>query len=297
MVVLADYRVKATAAGGSIRAIAAVTTTTALQVQKVHQASPVAAAALGRLITAASLLAADFKDEFRLTAEVEAGGPLGRVVAEVRTGGLVRARAEHPTVDMPLRSDGKLAVGQAVGTHGILRVVREERGRTAYEGQAPIVSGEIGEDLANYYRSSEQIPAAVALGVLIGREGLVVASGGLVIQALPGIREMTTDEIAEKFQTLHNISWRLSRGESPEDLLREVLPSPVHWLSTETLDYQCQCSAERSLEIIGGLPESDLVALIQEQGAEVVCHYCNTAYPISLFDLEQIRNMRAHRKN
>lgn len=294
---LGDYRVKATAAGGSIRAIAAVTTTTARQVQMVHDASPVAAAALGRLMTAASLLAADFKDQFRITVEVEGDGPLGRVVAEVRTGGLMRARAEHPTVDLPLRSDGKLAVGQAVGNQGILRVIREEMDRATYEGQAPIVSGEIGEDLANYYRTSEQIPAAVALGVLVGRDGLVAASGGVVIQALPGIHEMTTDEVSEKFQKLHNISWRLSDGETPEDLLREVLPGPIHWLSTEPLEYRCHCSQERSLEIIGSLPDTDLNALIEEQGAEVVCHYCNTAYPISLIDLEQIRNKRADTKD
>ncbi len=290
---MGDYRVKATAAGGSIRAIAAVTTATALRVQNLHHASPVAAAALGRLITAASLLASDFKDAFRLTVEVQADGPLGRLVSEIRTGGLIRARTENSLVDLPLRSDNKLAVGQAVGNRGTLRVTREERGRNPYEGQAPIVSGEIGEDLANYYRISEQIPSAVALGVLIGHEGLVVASGGVVIQALPGIQTVTTDEITDKFQKLHNISWRLSNGETPEDLLREVLPTSIHWLGTDSLEYQCQCSSERSLEIIGSLPTGDLDALIQDKGAEVVCHFCNTAYPISLFQLEKARSDRA----
>ncbi len=291
---LADYRVKATAAGGSIRAIAARTTSTALAVQRAHQASFVAAAALGRLLTATSLLAADFKDDFRLTLELEGDGPLGRVVSEIRTGGRLRARAEHPLVDLPLRSDGKLAVGQAVGHTGILRVTRQELGYPPYEGQSPLVSGEIGEDLANYFRVSEQIPAAVALGVLIGTEGTVVSSGGLVIQALPGHQEMTTDQITEKFQSMSNISWRLSQGETPEDLLQALLPPPIQWSSPEPLSYQCQCSREGSLEIIGSLPEADLDALIQENGAEVVCHFCNTAYPISLAELEWARSMRAH---
>lgn len=294
---MADYRVKATAAGGSIRAIAARTTSTALTVQSVHQASFVAAAALGRLITATTLLAADFKDDFRLTLTLEGDGSLGRVVSEIRTGGLLRARAEHPGVDLPLRSDGKLAVGQAVGHKGVLRVARQELGSPPYEGQSPLVSGEIGEDLAHYYRVSEQIPAAVALGVLIGTEGTVVSSGGLVIQALPGHEEMTIDHITEKFQRMNNISWRLSEGETPEDLLQALLPSPIHWSSPEPLSYQCQCSREGSLLIIGSLPEADLNALIQENGAEVVCHFCNTAYPISVTDLERARSMRTHSTN
>ena len=294
---LADYRVKATAAGGSIRAIAARTTSTALSVQMAHQASFVAAAALGRLLPATSLLAADFKDDFRLTLTLEGDGPLGRVVSEIRTGGFLRARAEHPRVDLPLRSDGKLAVGQAVGHKGILRVARQEFQHPPYEGQSPLVSGEIGEDLAHYYRVSEQIPAAVGLGVLIGTEGTVVSSGGLVIQALPGHQERTADLITEKFQSMNNISWRLSQGETPEDLLEALLPSPIQWSDPEPLSYQCQCSREGSLEIIESLPEADLDALIQENGAEVVCHFCNTAYPISLAELEWVRSVRTHSKS
>ena len=287
-----DYRVKATAAHGAIRAIATRTTKTAQQVQNVQNASPVTAAALGRLISGAVMLAADFKTEFRLVIEVDGNGPLGRVVVEVRSGGLVRAGAQHPNVDLPLRPDGKLAVGRAVGDQGILRVVREEAGQAPYEGRTALVSGEIGEDLTGYYLQSEQVPSAVAVGVLIGTNGLVAGAGGIVIQALPG-SESVADDIASRFKQLDNLSYRLSEGQSPDDLLRYLLPEPIVWYSKEPFAYQCQCSREKSIAILKSLPQEEVLALIQELGAEVVCHYCNTAYPISLSVLEHI----AYRQN
>ncbi|MCL5972555.1 MAG: Hsp33 family molecular chaperone HslO [Firmicutes bacterium] len=284
-----DYRVKATAAFGAIRAIATRTTKTAQQVQIVQNASPVAAAALGRLISGAVMLTADFKTEFRLMIEVDGNGPLGRTVAEVRTGGLVRARAQNPKVDLSLRPDGKLAVGKAVGNQGILRVVREEAGQAPYEGQTALLSGEIGEDLTRYYFQSEQVPSAVAVGVLIGTDGLVAGAGGIVIQALPG-SEAIADDIASRFKQLDDLSYRLTEGQSPDDLLRHLLPEPIVWYPKELFTYQCQCSREKSIAIVKSLPQDEVLALIQEHGAEVVCHYCNTAYPISLSMLEQIAN-------
>lgn len=288
-----DYRVKATTAGGSIRAIATRTTHTARAIQSVQQASPVAAAALGRLATAAVLLAADFKTDFRLMVEVDGQGPLGRTVAEIRTGGLVRARARHPGIDLPLRADGKLAVGQAVGCPGVLRVVREEAGQAPYEGRTPLISGEIGQDLTAYYVQSEQVPSAVALGVLVDRDTTVAAAGGIVVQALPG-SDGRTEEIAARFEQLHNLSLRLSLGDTPEDLLRYVLPGPIHWFEREPIQYQCQCSLEHSIAIIESLPKEELESLLLEQGAEVVCHYCNTAYPISAAVLHRATQISEH---
>lgn len=158
-----------------------------------HRASPLAAAAMGRLLTASILLSSDFKDSFRLTVEVNGGGPLGRVTAEVRTGGKVRVRTEHSEVDLPLRPDGKLAVGQAVGRTGYFRVLREDAFSHRYEGQVELATGEIGDDLMRYYLQSEQIPSAVALGVLVGPDGVVQGAGGVVVQALPGCPESRSD--------------------------------------------------------------------------------------------------------
>lgn len=281
---ITDYRIRATAANGSIRAIATVVTATAQRAQEAHQATPVAAAAMGRLISSAVLLATDFKSEFRLTAEVMGHGPLGRVVAEIRANGQVRARVQHPHIELPLRADGKLAVGQAVGADGYFRVIREE-GESAYHSEVALVSGEIGEDLMQYYVASEQIPSAVALGVLVGTDSVVKAAGGVVIQALPGSDEVI-GEIEDKFAQLAQISLRLSEGESPEMLLAGILPGPITWYSREPVEFRCQCSKARSEAILAGLPRADLEDLVADLGAEVTCPYCRAAYQFSKEDLE-----------
>ncbi|SMC07499.1 molecular chaperone Hsp33 [Sulfobacillus thermosulfidooxidans DSM 9293] len=284
---MTDYRRKATAADGTMRIIVANTKDTALQVQRVHQASPVAAAAMGRLLTAAALLAADFKDAALVKVEVDGGGPLGRVIAEARTGGRVRARAEHPQVTLPLRNDGKLAVGQAVGTDGVFKVTREEHNGLIYQGQVELLSGEIGQDFAQYYTLSEQIPSAVALGVLVGTDSLVQAAGGLVVQALPG-SEPYIDGVSARFAHLDHISHRLADGESVEQLAEEVMGTPLHWYDPEPIYYQCECSKTRSLELLSSLPRVEIEELIKDQGAEVVCHYCHTAYQFSQSDIEKL---------
>lgn len=251
--------------------------------QQVHQASPLAAAAMGRTLTAAVLLAADFKTAFRLQVELDGSGPLGRVLGEVRTDGKIRARIDHPQVELDLRTDGKLDVGRGVGDNGYLRVIREDDwGR--FESQVELVSGEIGEDLAQYYVQSEQIPSAVAVGVLINRDRSVKAAGGLVVQMLPGGESEAADIIA-KFSVMTTISHRLAEGESPEDLLRAVLPAPLVWANPEPLEFRCRCSRDNSLKILQSLPEEEMDALIQQNGAEVVCNYCKTAYQFSANEL------------
>lgn len=248
-----------------------------------HRAGPLASAAMGRTLTSAVLLAADFKDDFLLAVAVEGDGPLGRVMGEVRTGGKVRARVDHPEVDLPLRADGKLDVGQGVGRSGSFRVTREDDlGR--FESQVELASGEIGDDLARYYLQSEQIPSAVAVGVLVGREGLVAASGGLVVQMLPGGEGMV-DSIIERLDAVSHISYRLDEGHSPEDLIRAVLPAPVILAEPEPLEFRCRCSRENSLDILLNLPSDEREALIRQKGAEVVCNYCRTRYRFSDADI------------
>ncbi|POB09272.1 MAG: Hsp33 family molecular chaperone HslO [Sulfobacillus thermosulfidooxidans] len=284
---ITDYRRKATAAQGSLRLIAAHTTKTALAIQRVHNASPVAAAAMGRLATAAAILSSDFKDPALMLVEVEGSGPLGRVVAEVRDGGRVRAKADHPHIELPLRADGKLAVGQAVGVPGVFRVTREDSSGALYQGQVALVSGEIGEDFAQYYTLSEQIPSAVAVGVLVGTSGEIMASGGLVIQALPGSQDVI-DTVIERLPRLAQISHRLANHETIEALAEDVIGGAVHWFDPEPIYYGCECSETRSLEILSSLPRVELEALIENKGAEVVCHYCHSAYHFSLQQIEQL---------
>lgn len=285
-----DYRVRATAAEGTLRAAGVVTCETAREAQVAHRALPVAAAALGRLMTGAALLAVDFKEAFRLTVEAEGGGPLGRLVAEIRTGGEMRARVSHPDVDLPLRPDGKLAVGQALGREGFLRVTREDSLGHLYQGQVALVTGEIGEDLMHYYTQSEQIPSAVAVGVLVGTEGLVIGSGGVVVQAMPGCPASVIDQVVEKFSGLHNISRRLHDGETIEGLLRELLPGVIHWYEAEPIGWHCWCSKARSQEILASLPRADIDVLLDDRGAEVQCHFCQQRYQFTEEDLTKLSN-------
>lgn len=284
-----DYRIRATAAHGRLRAVAAVTSRTALEAQKIHQALPTAAAAIGRVMTAAVLLAADLKgDDDRLVVEVDGRGPLGRLVAEVRSGGRVRARVQHADVDLPLRPDGKLAVGQAVGQDGFFTVIQELGGRVPYQGQVALVSGEIGEDLMHYYVQSQQIPSAVALGVLVGTGGTVAAAGGVVVQALPGADDGLVDTVTERFARLKALSHRIEAGDKPEDLIADVLPAPIRWYPREPVHWRCQCSRARSHAILKSLPRADLALLWEDQGAEVTCHFCRAAYR---FSADEIRAM------
>lgn len=285
--IVTDYRRKATAGHGTLRIIAADMAGTVLEIQRAHQAAPVAAAAMGRLAAAAAILASDFKNPAVMIVEVEGDGPLGRVVAEVRSGGKVRARADHPQIVLPLRPDGKLAVGQAVGAQGVFKVTREDPSGALYQGQVALVSGEIGVDFAQYYTLSEQIPSAVAVGVLVGTGGEVAAAGGLVIQALPGSQEYI-EPVIERLGRLDRISHRLAGGESIEQLAEDVMGGPLDWFDQEPIYYGCECSQTRSLEILSSLPRAELEALIEDEGAEVVCHYCHSAYRFSLKQLEQL---------
>lgn len=280
-----DYRIRGTAAEGTLRALATLSTRVARTAQTLHQARPVAAAAMGRAASAAILMAADLKDGGMVHVELDGGGPLGRVIAEADAGS-VRARVDHPTVDLPLRPDGKLAVGQAVGRDGYLIVWREDRAGHRYESRVALVSGEIGEDLTRFYAESEQVPAAVALGVLVGRDGVVVASGGVVVQALPGSGE-AAEGVAGRFGALARISHRIAHGETPEQLLAEVLPPPLHLAPPEPVQFRCRCSKERSAAILQSLPHDDLEALWEERGAEVTCNFCRQVYRFGSAELGQ----------
>lgn len=271
-----DYRIRGTAAEGTLRALATLSTRVARTAQAFHQARPVAAAAMGRAASAAILMAADLKDGGIVHLEISGGGPLGRVVAEADPVS-VRVRVDHPAVELPLRPDGKLAVGQAVGRDGHLLVRREDPDGHRFESRVALASGEIGEDLTRFYAESEQVPTAVALGVLVGRDGVVAASGGVVVQALPGSEEVA-EGVADRFGALARISQRIAGGETPEDLLASVLPPPLRLAPREAVRFRCRCSKERSEAIVRSLPIEDLEALWEERGAEVTCNFCRQVY-------------------
>ncbi|MCY0877904.1 MAG: Hsp33 family molecular chaperone HslO [Firmicutes bacterium] len=290
----ADYRIRATAADGLLRTVAVNTTVTARQAQQVHDAWPLAAAAMGRLLSVAAILAGDVKAAgARLTVEVDGQGPLGRVVAEVLEGDKLRARVQHPQVELPLRDNGKFDVGQAIGIEGTFRVIRQEGAGRWYQSQVPLRTGEIGDDFLYYLTQSEQIPSAVSVGVLVGTDGLVTASAAVLVQALPGCPESLVEEVAARFQALEQISRRVADGDSLETLIRLVVPEPIHWAEAVPIAWACWCSEASVLEALKALPATDLEELIADGGAEVTCHYCRRRYPFSASELAALKEDRA----
>jgi molecular chaperone Hsp33 len=283
-----DRYIKATAAEGSLRAIGAVTTDSVRAAQAAQHAAPLAAAAMGRLMTAAALLAADFKepsDSVRL--EVEGGGPLGRVMADADGRGVLRGRVDHGDVDLPLTPAGKLAVGQAVGRDGRLVVVTHMGTGAPYVSVSPLVSGEIGEDVAHYLVQAVQRRSGLAVGVLVGVDGIVAAAGGLLVEALPGCAGAVVEGVAERLTALDRLSHRLAAGEDMTALMAGVLPPPIVWTGPVPLGFGCRCSREHSWELVAALPADERRRMVTEGGAEVVCHYCRTAYRFSAADLER----------
>ena len=249
---------------------------------RAHGAYAVAAAAMGRLLSAAALVGSDLKETgsyLRLTAE--GGGPLGRVRAEAHADGLLRARVDHPGIQLPPTAPGKLPVGAAVGSDGSLVAERVAADGRVYTSASELVSGELGEDVAQFLWSSEQVRSAVALGVLVDRDGSVAASGGLLIQALPGADAKERECLGERVATLTNLSWRLAAGERVPDLLGWVVDKPLADWVVESLHFGCRCSLERSRQVLLVAPPAERRAWAQEGGAEVVCHYCGARYRFS----------------
>jgi molecular chaperone Hsp33 len=278
-----DARVRGTAPG--LRVVGVVTGSVAAQVARAQGAFPVAAAAMGRLVSAAALLGSDLKDHGHVRVTAAGGGPLGRVVAEAYADGLLRARVDHGQVDLPPTPAGKLAVGDAVGREGTLTVERFSQDGHVYTSQSRLVSGELGEDLAQYLLMSEQVHSAVALGVLVNPDGSVAASGGILIQALPDAEEQLVEAVSARWTGLADLSWRLAAGERMTDLLAGVVGAPIHWADPEPLAFGCLCSREHSRRLLQLAPPDERQQWAATGGAEVVCHYCRTAYRFGPEDL------------
>ncbi len=262
-----------------IRLMGVETRRAAAGATQAHGAYAVAAAAMGRLLSAAALLGSDLKETgsyLRLT--VEGGGPLGRVRAEAHADGLLRARVDHPGVELPPTARGKLPVGAAVGSDGALVAERVAADGRVYTSASELVSGEVGEDVAQFLWSSEQVRSAVALGVLVERDGSVAASGGLLIQALPGADAEELGRLGERVETLTDLSWRLAAGERVPDLLEWVVDKPITDWVVDSLHFGCLCSPEQSRQLLRVAPPAERRAWAREGGAEVVCHYCGTRY-------------------
>lgn len=273
---------------GQARALLVDSTQLCEEARRVHQLSRVATAALGRLLSCAALMGSTLKGaRDSLTATLKGGGPLGTVMAVAHADGTVKGSVDRPEVELPLRPDGKLDVGGAVGRSGKLSVVKDLGLRDPYVGQVNLVSGEVAEDFALYFTASEQTPSLVSLGVLTNNR--VVAAGGLIVQSLPGCSEEALTTLEKSAPRFTAISGALREGGlhgAARALLGEL--SPVE-LMERPVFYRCDCSRERIERVLISLGREELEDMIHVQrGAQVDCHFCNARYEFSEEQLRQL---------
>ncbi len=260
--------------------------------QEIHKTGPVATAALGRLLTAASMMGAMLKqDNASVTLKVNGGGPLGALVAIADSKGNCRGNIAAPQVTLPLKDNGKLDVGTAVGKDGLLLVIRDYGKGEPYMGQIALVSGEIAEDITNYFAVSEQIPTVCALGVLLDKEDhKVLLAGGLLIQALPDAADAALEALEKNVLDLPSVTTMLAQGLSIEEICRRALAGfSVEILDTYEVHYACPCTKERVERALTSLPAEELLQIAREEGKmEARCQYCGRTYQIGREELEKL---------
>lgn len=287
--------VHGTAADGTVRCMAAVTTNLVAEAARRHDLWPTVAAALGRTLTGTLLLGSSLKELDRLTVQIVGNGPIGGITAEANALGQVRGYVKNPEADAPYNENGKFNVRAVVG-EGMFYVVRESGYdiglyRDPYRGSVPLVSGEIGEDFAYYLLKSEQIPSAVMLGVHLQREQpYVSAAGGLMIQIMPGADEKTVAAIESSVSRTPQVTQLIREGALPVDLLRTALGSmDFELLDERPVNFACSCSYERAVSIISSIERAELEAMLREdRGAVMNCHFCNETYRLDETTLERI---------
>lgn len=279
----------------AMRIYAAVTTDVVAEAQKIHKTLPLATAALGRTLTAGALMGAMQKDEnVSLTVQFKGDGPLGTVVVVADSHSNVRGYVQNPQADLPLRPDGKIDVGNGIGKNGYLSVIRDlGKGTQPYIGQVEITTGEIAEDLTYYYATSEQIPTAISLGVLVDRDYSVKAAGGYVIQMMPGWSpddEQLITAIEKRLGEIPPVSTMVDKGFTPEEIIKEILDGvmPYHILKEETPAYKCNCSKKRVESALISIGKKDLSSLMEDDGTEVNCNFCDKVYKFSSQDIAEL---------
>ncbi len=287
-----DQIVRVIAKGAPVKAMAISARDTVERARAIHNCWPVASAALGRLLMAASMMGAAMKEEEgAVTLRIKGGGPLGSLTAVSDSRGNVRGYVQNPAVDVPRKAKGKLDVGAAVGADGDLTVIRDLGLKEPYIGSVQLVGGEIAEDVAAYFVESEQVPTACALGVLIAPDQTVQAAGGYLIQLLPGADEAVVSAVERGVSKLGAVSARLDSGMEPLGLLREVLGEfELEVLETSPIAYRCYCTRDRVSRALISLGTDELDSLIKEQGgAELTCQFCDKVYR---FGAEELRALR-----
>ncbi len=286
-----DYIIRGIDKTGNIRVLVANTTNMVERARLAHNTSPTATAALGRSLTAGAIMGTMMKNkEDRLTLKISGGGSIGNIMVVANNQGIIKGYVDNPYADTESRADGKLDVAGIVGNIGTITTIMDLGLKEPYVGQSKIISGEIAEDLAYYYMTSEQQPSAVGLGVLVDKDISVKTAGGYIIQLLPGVLDEDITKIENAISNIEPVSKLINNGLSPEDIMNRLLKDfEMRVLDKIDLKYSCDCSRERIESVLKSIGEKEIQAMIEEDGkAEVVCHFCNTKYQFSKEDLESL---------
>lgn len=288
---MSDILVRAISSDGAVKAAAVVSTDLTERARQIHHTLPVATAALGRALAAASMMGNALKGEGQsISLQFKGNGPLGTVMALSDAEGNVRGYVNEPMTDIPLRADGKLDVGAAVGHEGTLTVVKDLGMRDPYVGTVDLLGGEIAEDVAAYFAESEQIPSACGLGVLVDRDQSVKAAGGYLIQLLPGAGEDVITKVEGGIYAAESVTKFLSHTPDAKELLRHVMSDfELRFLEESPIEYRCTCSRERVERALLSLGREELTKLRAEQGtAELSCQFCDALYHFSESELDAL---------
>jgi len=285
-----DVLVRAISADGAVLACATIATGVAEEARARHGTLATATAALGRGLVAAAMLGSGLKGRQTVMLRVLGDGPLGPMIVESTANGALRGYVTNPKTDLPPTASRKLDVGGAVGRRGTFHVTRDLGLREPYQGSVPLVSGEIGEDLAAYLVSSEQVPSVVAVGVLIGPHQGVLASGGVLLQVMPGAPSSIPAYLEERARLLPAVTQMVTGGASPDEMLRQALGTlPVSVLERRPVRFACRCSAQKVADVIAALGHGEAERLIREEGrVEVQCRFCGERYVLDSDDVEAI---------
>ena len=288
---MSDRIVRAISSDGFVQAAAVCSRDITERARQIHKTLPVGTAALGRTLAAASMMGNALKGQgASVTLQIKGGGPLGTVLAVADTDGNVRGYVTNPGVDLPLREDGKLNVGAAVGSEGTMTVIKDLQMKEPYVGTIDLMGGEIAEDVAAYFVESEQIPTACGLGVLVDRDQSVRAAGGYLIQLLPGADEDTIIKVEGGIMAAGSVSAILDKDPDPEHLLRTVMSDfDIRILESSEVEYKCYCSRERVERALISLGVEELEGILREQGScQLTCQFCDAVYD---FSGEELRSL------
>lgn len=286
-----DKLIRGTAKDGMVRVIGTITTNLVNEASGMHECTPLAAAALGRMLTAGTLIGSTLKSDKELvTLKINGGGEAHGITVTAHHDASVKGFIGNPNVELPLTEAGKLDVGTAVGNKGLLYVIKDLGLKDPYVGQVPIHSGEIAEDFAYYFTVSEQTPSAVSLGVLVNKDHSIKAAGGFFIQMMPDADPLLADIISYRLEEIPPITTMISEGKTIEEILEYIFEGmDLKLYDSVEPAYKCDCSKERVEKALISIGEKDLTEIYEEgKGEEIVCHFCNTKYKFSTDEIGKL---------